>query len=683
MSLVLGIDTGGTYTDGVIFDRRAREVLAKAKSRTTRDDLSRGITTCIEAITFDDYDAIEIVSLSTTMATNAIVEGTGCEVGLLMIGFEPDDAWDIPATETRVVPGGHNVKGLEREPLDEDAVCRALEGMRGLVDAVAISGYLSVRNPDHELRAKQLVTEVLGIPVVCAHNLTRSLGIRERTTTAVLNAKLMPIIDNLLKAVRRSLDEKGIEAPIMVVRGDGTLIGEGKAKDKPIETLLSGPAASIIGATFLSGVEDGFVLDMGGTTSDVAVTRNGVPRIDEEGAHVGAFLTRVRAAAISTFGLGGDSYIQMDMKRNLKVGPQRVMPICAATLEYPYLYHELEKIDIPYGYLLNYAQVVDCYQICNLDATIVLTDLERRVIDTLGDGPHNIFEIASRLDTLPNLLDLRRLVSAGVLLCISITPTDILHASGEIDLWDTRASKLAVSLLARRFNETPDSLIVKAADKVVDELSYCCLQSLVNYEGGGFDLKEDRGANFLFQKQLHPEKNTYVNGWMQPTIPLVGIGAPIKSWLPRAAQRIGSRLLIPDNAEVANAIGSAVSRVMESVRILITPGDNNDGYNLHSAYEMRFFQQLGDALDYAKRFAQDKALEIAHENGAVNVEVTLNVDDVYAKSGTEDNDIYIETHIEAIVTETPDWECSEQREHFFVDTRNMGLTLKEDRRLSE
>ena len=675
MSLVLGIDTGGTYTDGVVFDRTTREVLAKAKSRTTHENLSLGITRCIEAVPFDDFDKIEVVSLSTTLATNAIVEGSGCEVGCLMIGFTLDESWDIPASVVCVVPGGHTVKGVEREPFDPDATRAALEEMRGKVDAVAISGYLSIRNPEHELLAKDLIREVLGIPVVCAHNLTRTLGIRERTTTAVLNAKLVPIIADLLKAVRVSLDKKSIKAPIMVVRGDGTLIGESKAKDKPIETLLSGPAASIIGATFLSGVKDGFVLDMGGTTSDVAVTRNGVPRIDEEGAHVGKFLTRVEAAAISTFGLGGDSYIQMDMERHLRVGPQRVIPISVAVDAHPYLYHELEKVDIPYGYLLNVDQVVDCFEINNLEATTVLSDAERQIISTLEDGPHNIFEIADRLSAIPNLLKFTRLVNAGVLQRISVTPTDLLHASGELEIWDRKAAKLAVTLLAKRFNEDFDTFIVKAADKVVDELCYTCIQSLINYEGGGFDLKEDIGAAFFFQKQLHPDKDEYLKSGVIPLIPLVGIGAPIKAWLPRAAQRINCQMFIPENAEVANAIGSAVSRVIESVKILIAPGDNNDGFILHSAWERKFFPTLEEATEYGKQFAIDKATEVANENGVHNVETTIDCHDIYAKSGAEENDIYIETHIDAIATETPEWDRGQKKEHIFVDTKNRGMTL--------
>ncbi len=677
MSLVLGIDTGGTYTDGVVFDRVAREVLAKAKSRTTREDLSIGITRVIEAVEFDELDKIEVVSMSTTLATNAIVEGAGCEVGLIMLGYTPDPKKEIPATCIRTVPGGHNVKGQEKEPFDEAAVREALESMRGQIDAVAVSGYLSVRNPEHELMVKALVKDVLDVPVVCAHDLTRSLGIYERTVTTVLNAKLMPIIDNLMKSVRISLDRKGIKAPIMVVRGDGTLIGEAKAKDKPIETMLSGPAASIIGASFLSDAKDAFVFDMGGTTSDVAVTKNGIPRIDEEGAYVGGFRTRVKAAAISTFGLGGDSCIWMDMERKLHVGPTRVIPIAVAVSEHPYLYRELELVDIPFGYLLNNFQVVDCFEIKNKEATNVYSDVELRVLEALEDGPHNIFEISKRLDVMPNLLKFDRLVSAGVLGRVSVTPTDLLHASGDISIWNADASKLAVTLLGKRFNKTFDVFLGEAIDRVIDELAYAACQSLVNYEGGGFDLKEDPGAWYFFNKQLHPDPDTYIRAMVNPTIPLIGVGAPIAQWLPPMAERVGCKLIVPSHSEVANAIGSAVGRVMENVKILITPGDNNDGFNLHSAWERKFFQELDDAREYGKQYAENKARELAEENGVKNPEITVTVDDVYATSGDGegDGDIYIETNIDALATDTPEWEQSEKKEHFFVDTRGRGMTM--------
>ncbi len=216
MSLVLGIDTGGTYTDGVIIERTTKQIIAKAKALTTREDLSIGIVNCINQMDFDNFAEIGVVSLSTTLATNAIVEGRGCEVGLLMIGFSPTQK--LPVQEIRTVPGGHTVKGEEKEAMDEALTREAIESFRGKVDAIAISSYLSIRNPVHELTAQALVREILDVPVVCAHHLTRSLGVHERTVTAILNARLIPIIKELLLSVKKVLAEKQIKAAIMVVK---------------------------------------------------------------------------------------------------------------------------------------------------------------------------------------------------------------------------------------------------------------------------------------------------------------------------------------------------------------------------------------------------------------------------------------------------------------------------------
>jgi N-methylhydantoinase A/oxoprolinase/acetone carboxylase beta subunit len=503
------------------------------------------------------------------------------------------------------------------------------------------------------------------------------LGIHERTTTAVLNAKLLPIIKRLLTSVRTVLDQKSINAPIMVVKGDGTLVGELKAQEKPIETLLSGPAASIIGAGFLSGVSDAFVLDMGGTTTDIAVINNGIPRIDPEGAMVGGFLTRVEAASINTYGLGGDSHIQMDAARKMKIGPQRVTPLCVAAYHHPYLINELKKVHIAQAYLLRYVQVVDCFMLLNEQSTTVFSELERQVIDVLRDGPHSFFTIVELLGTESNLLNLDRLVNVGAIGRISATPTDLLHASGDYQSWSVEAAQVGVRLMAERFNMQYNEFIESATNRVVDELCYTCVQSLINHEGGAFDLKETVGATFFFNKQLHSRKGGYLACKISPTIPLVGIGAPAQAWLPQVANRIDSELIIPENSEVANAIGSAVGRVMESVKILITPDDNNDGFSLHSAWERKSFAKLAEAVAYGKDFAIKKAREAATADGAKNIEVTLNHEDICAESATGDKDIYIESYIEAIATERPDWEREEITERFFVDTHNRGMTLGE------
>jgi N-methylhydantoinase A/oxoprolinase/acetone carboxylase beta subunit len=202
-----------------------------------------------------NLNQIKMVSLSTTLATNAIVEGQGAEVGLIGIGFDPQQG--LPTPHFACIHGGCNIKGKFTTPLDMQAAEKAILEMKDKVDAFAVSGYLSVRNPAQELQVQKLIFELTGYPVVAAHQLTTVLGLHERTVTAVLNARLMPLITDLMDSVKQSTAARGIEAPLMVVRGDGSLIGEKVAREKPIETILSGPAASIIGALTLTGVRTG------------------------------------------------------------------------------------------------------------------------------------------------------------------------------------------------------------------------------------------------------------------------------------------------------------------------------------------------------------------------------------------------------------------------------------------
>lgn len=251
---VLGIDTGGTYTDGVIIDLHSRKILKKAKARTTHEDLTLGIQECIKKLEFPSLSQINVVALSTTLATNAVVEDKGCEVGLIMIGENPPD--QLPAQQYIVVDGGHNGAGLPVKPLDEDGIIKAAVAFTGKVRAVAISSYFSVRNPEHELQAKEIVQKYLRLPIVCAHQLTTSLGFPDRTVTAVLNARLLPIIGDWLESIQVVLLQNNINAPLMIVRSDGSLTSIAGALEKPIETLLTGPAASIIGACNLSQKSD-------------------------------------------------------------------------------------------------------------------------------------------------------------------------------------------------------------------------------------------------------------------------------------------------------------------------------------------------------------------------------------------------------------------------------------------
>ena len=148
MALVLGIDTGGTFTDAVVIDLETKQIHAETKSETTHRHLVEGISKAIDQLEFEEFRNIEYVSLSTTLATNAIVENRGCRVGLIVMGYEPER--DLPQCELRMIPGKVDLHGTVTEPLDEKETEAAIESFRGKVDAVAVSCILSIRNPELE-----------------------------------------------------------------------------------------------------------------------------------------------------------------------------------------------------------------------------------------------------------------------------------------------------------------------------------------------------------------------------------------------------------------------------------------------------------------------------------------------------------------------------------------------------
>src|SRR5512143_211238 len=340
-ALVLGIDTGGTYTDGVLLDYRTRRVLATHKSLTTKRDFSVGIERVIEGIHIEDPAAIKMVSISTTLATNAIAEGKGKRVALLLIGYDPELIASFKMDAAFATPhyfffrGGHDLYGREQAELDLPAILAKVSEIKGQVDAIAVSSYFSPLNPEHENRVFKAVSGVCDLPIVLGHQLSTKLGSVERATTAALNASLLAVLQDFVIAVQRAMERRKIEAPLMVVRGDGTLMSDEFAARTPVETIHSGPAASAIGGRFLSNLDNALVVDVGGTTTDLALVVNGAVTISETGATVGEYKTSVQAAHLLSIALGGDSHLALNRERELAVGPERVMPLAHLAHQYP------------------------------------------------------------------------------------------------------------------------------------------------------------------------------------------------------------------------------------------------------------------------------------------------------------------------------------------------------------
>ena len=349
MPILLGIDTGGTYTDAVLYDELSRRIVATAKALTTRHDLAVGIRGGAEAVLKGsgvNPESVALVSLSTTLATNALVEGQGGRVGLVLIGFDNAAASRAGIADALRgdpcvrIGGGHDAAGRQCEALELQALDRAISELGGSVAAFAVAGMFSVRNPEHEIAVRDRLRACTGLPVTCGHELSSRLDGPRRAMTCVLNARLVPTIQRLLDAAERSFDALGVSAPMMVVRGDGALVGAEVARLKPVETILSGPAASLVGASHLTGEHDALVSDIGGTTTDYALLVDGRPRIDSDGASVGGFRTMVEAVAMRTVGLGGDSEVRWgaagrgaEAGHRLLIGPRRLVPLSLLATE--------------------------------------------------------------------------------------------------------------------------------------------------------------------------------------------------------------------------------------------------------------------------------------------------------------------------------------------------------------
>jgi N-methylhydantoinase A/oxoprolinase/acetone carboxylase beta subunit len=619
MGLGLGIDTGGTYTDSVIVDLDSGRVLSKAKALTTRQDLVAGVENSFGRLDRGLFSRIRLVGLSTTLATNSIVERKGSRVGLILAVPNPQ-TFSIPrsnpADETAVVAGSHDRCGAIAVPLDVAAAEQAVRRMIGQVDAFAVSGYFSIYNAGHELRVREMISALSPLPVVCGFELSGDVGLVERATTAALNAKLLPVIGELLAAVREVLAANGITAPLMVVKGDGALVGMEVAAGMPVETILSGPAASVVGACRLSGVADAVVVDMGGTTTDIALVEGGIVATSRDGAEVGGWMTRVHSVYIRTAGLGGDSKVVVRSSDDLSIGPHKAIPLCRAASTTPGL---TERLFLMEGRNGNYGK----------DEELVFFTLVRRPVFSLTPCEEQLFaaldgKVLDREEVVAAagpFVSLDRFVELGLVAEIAFTPTDLLHARGELGLWDRDAALVAVRLMARRVRLSEEALLDLISRELTDSLKLNIVAKLLSAN----DPQERFQSADVFRilgDLLRLRGDTAIEASWLVKKPLIAVGAPVGSYFPQVAEALGATLVIPEHAEVANAVGAVTGRVVERADAVIRP-ERPDGYVVVTAGEQRRFADLAQAELFAEEHVSATVRRKAESSGGTRIEVTV------------------------------------------------------------
>ena len=654
MSFILGVDTGGTYTDAVILEDEER-VIAFSKALTTHSDLSLGIGSAIQKAVKQRNTApekISLVSLSTTLATNALVEGQGDRVALVMIGFQDSDLekhsiFDaLKGDPFLVIEGGHNYAGFEKSPLAKNKLSRWVSEVKG-VSAYAICSQFAVRNPEHELEAAEIIRQLTDKPVSLSHQISAKLNGPKRALTAVLNARLIALIDLLIVKAEHVIKSLGILAPLMVVRGDGALISAAQAREKPIETILSGPAASIVGARWLTGETEAIISDIGGTTTDIAVLMGGKPAIDPRGASVGPYRTMVEAVAMYTFGLGGDSEVKLGLEGlggDISLGPKRVIPVAlAASIEPDLIHQTLDnqlKNETPNDFDARFIRRT------RASTEPVLSERDDKVYRRIGEQFYPMSEVVkSRLD----LQSVIKLVSVGVAQISAVTPSDASHVLGKSNAWDKEAAIKAIDLFARRRNGSGELLAgstAQMAERIVcqltDQTSSSILEMAFSEEKVDFGDKPDVLAKHpLTQFGLAGYSDLIkVNVGINKKI--IGLGASAPTYYPAVGDELNCEVILPEYAGVANAIGAVVGKiVMRESGVISSPSEGK--YLVHLDGKPVNFTSEAEALKVLEEKLTEKSIQKAKEAGAENV--TVNIDREIKTANIENRAVFVEANV--------------------------------------
>ncbi|MGC6516399.1 MAG: hydantoinase/oxoprolinase N-terminal domain-containing protein [Candidatus Puniceispirillaceae bacterium] len=675
MTLVLGLDTGGTFTDAALVDTSKANsqnkgdhnsaMIAKAKSLTTRQDLSIGVGGAMKDVVTSwggNPNDISLVSLSTTLATNAVVEGVGGRVGLILIGFDEgaleraDLAKALGNDPHIFVNGGHRNDGSPLAPLDIKMLTGCAKELASDVSAFAVASHFATRNPEHEIAAREILRDLTGLPVTCSHELSSSLGGPRRALTAMLNARLINLLERLISATSEQMAALGLTCPLMVVKGDGSLLHADFARTRPVETVLSGPAASQAGAAFLAGASTALVSDIGGTTTDIAYLREGAPGLNADGAFVGGWRTMVEAADIRTSGLGGDSEVtpqSRGLQKGLTLGPRRAIPLSLLAKDWPEAKIHLEQ------QLQNpVPQATDGRFIMPVMPNGIpdwLSKSETRFAEAILEaGTSALADIATSQVAL-GAVD--RLISRGLVALSAFTPTDAAHVLGKFDNFDSQAAYLGAQLLSRQKNgigevnaSSPEDISQDTLDTLTERSALALLDAAFAQDGWP---EGTASANTLVKQALQhkDDHQKLVKNQLSLSLPVIALGASSGTHYPAIAAMLGAELIVPEHADVAGAVGAAAGSVRQRVMITVTqPGEGK--FRVHLPDGPKDITSQEEALELASQTAQSLAEARAKQAGAARVDITVSqtIKDVVL---SENKTLFIEGIIQAQAVGVP------------------------------
>lgn len=637
----IGIDTGGTCTDAVIFDTKSHKVLSQSKTLTTKQDLKIGILKALDGLDQEAARRASYLSLSTTLATNACVEHKGGRAKLVFIGVNPAAVKKMgseyglpPLSEIYFMNGDAGQLTSPENTPDWKKFEQDVEGEFKIYDSVAIVQMNPKYNDgEYEIRAEKIIKKKLGLPCVRGYDLFQELNVQKRGATALLNARLLPVMEDFFDSIDRSLSELQLTLPIVIVKSDGSIMSREFAMSRPVETLLCGPAASIIGAMELSKYQDALIVDMGGTTSDVAMVKDGVPVTSESGISIGEWKTMVKGVSIDTFALGGDSAVKYK-RGKLYLDNRRCIPLCMAASQYPSMIKKLKTLvlmDRPFDYPAH-----EFFVLVNEPENLArYTPSEQKFIKALENGPLIYREAAAAVNTSPHVLTMKRLEDEGTVMRIGMTPTDVMHVYGDYREFEAEASRLGAAYLASVTSLTSEDVCGEIYDLTKSRLYSNLVRIFMKYETGReLSLQEcedlEKLTTYIFRHAGLPPEGFAIRPGFTTASKLIGIGAPTRIFLSDVAKLLGTEADFPQDGKVANAIGAAMGNISTQCIIKIEPYKGIKSsyltYVISGGHETFSLPDYHDALVEAKKTARECAIERARQQGAFGeVEVEIEV----------------------------------------------------------
>ena len=645
----IGIDTGGTYTDAVVYETDKRKILSSAKALTTKHDLKIGIKNVLEKIPAEMLRKCASLALSTTLATNACVENKGGHGKLVYVGADKkifentyknygiDTLDDVYLLKCKLT----NEPEKNEEP-DWIGFERDMKAFLKRCDCVSVVQIYAKENlGSQEKKAGEIIKKIYDIPVILGHDLFPDRNVIRRGAGALLNARLIPVINEFLNSIETVFSKYGLDLPMVIVKSSGHLMSKEYTYTHPIETLLCGPAASIVGAQYLADYDNAVIVDMGGTTTDVAIIKNGKPLGTEDGVHIGSWKTFVKGLFVDTFALGGDSAVHYDINGNLFLENYRVIPLCVLAKEFPAIKDNLLKLkrfDRHNGIYLHEFLVLIKYP----EETSEYTKDELELCNRLKKGPLILSDAAEIVSDYRYSSKTGKLEKEGVIIRAGLTPTDIMHICEDFTEFDKEASLIVCSFISKNINMSLEKLCSEIYDLVTKKLYKNLIRILIQNEYHDHDAKKliDQ-IQGLFDFTYSHESSGLLDTHFFTKAKLISIGAPTHIFLKSVADLLQTEIIVPEYAAVANAIGAIVGNVVSTENAEIKPIYKENSitrYNVITHEINHSFDKYEEALEFAKTESRKAAKHQALKQGAKEpLDISLKIKRKEVTAGISNN----------------------------------------------